>query len=114
MGAADKRWRLVCYDIRDPDRYRKVYKIVSGHGRRLQYSLFRCHLDDAEVEKLRWRLAKVMDPVDALLILDLCPSCATRAVAKNHVEDWSPEPRPFRLIGAPADHAPPRGDGEDD
>ena len=113
MAADDRRWRLVCYDIRDPERYRKVYKIVTGHGRRLQYSLFRCRLDDAEVEKLRWRLAQVIDPTDSLLIIDLCPSCAARVVAKNQVDDWSPEPRPFRIIGTPPDHAPDPDDTDD-
>jgi CRISPR-associated protein Cas2 len=68
MAAADKRWRVVCYDVRHPKRYRRVYKIVSGSGRRLQYSVFRCWLDDREVEKLRWRLANVMDgPTSAAL-----------------------------------------------
>lgn len=106
MAMGDRRWRLVCYDIRDPVRYRKVYKIVTGHGRRLQYSIFRCRLDDAEVERLRWRLAEVMDPSDSLLILDLCSGCAARVVAKNQVDDWKPEPRPFRLLGEPGDQAP--------
>ena len=108
MGAEDKRWRLVCYDIRDPERYRKVYKIVNGHGRRLQYSVFRCRLDDAEVERLRWRLAQVMDATDSLIIIDLCPNCAERVVTKNHVDGWSPSPAPFRLVGA----APPRHGSE--
>ncbi|MBX3276051.1 MAG: CRISPR-associated endonuclease Cas2 [Sandaracinaceae bacterium] len=114
MGQEDKRWRLVCYDIRDPERYRKIYRIVTGHGHRLQYSLFRCRLDDQEVEKLRWRLAQVMAAEDSLLIIDLCPSCASRAVSKNQVDDWSPEPVPFRLVGGKSsgDHEPDGGGSE--
>lgn len=112
MSAEEKRWRLVCYDIRDPARYRKVYRIIAGHGRRLQYSVFRCRLDDGEVEKLRWRLAQVMDPTDGLLIIDLCPRCASRAIAKNHVDDWSHEPAPFRLVERPADQGTDDGSPE--
>jgi CRISPR-associated protein Cas2 len=113
MATADKRWRVVCYDVRHPKRYRRVYKIVSGSGQRLQYSVFRCWLDDREVEKLRWRLASVMDAVDSLLILDLCPHCAARVIAKNRVETWTPEPSGFRIVGAQRGHASPRQDPED-
>lgn len=113
MGADTKRWRLVCYDICDPDRYRKVYKIITGAGRRLQYSVFRCRLDDAEVEKLRWRLAEVMDAEDSLLIVDLCPRCASRVVSRNQVEDWdTPDPPAFRLIGGFPDHGSEGGEGD--
>lgn len=108
--AVAKRWRLVCYDIRDPARWRQVYRIVRGAGTHVQYSIFRCRLDDREVEKLRWELSRVMAPEDALLIVDLCPSCATRVISRNHVEGWDEVPATFRIIGglpnpdqAPAD-----------
>jgi CRISPR-associated protein Cas2 len=108
---ASKRWRLVCYDIREPARWRRVYRIVRGAGTHVQYSIFRCRLDDREVEKLRWELTKVMSPEDALLIVDLCPQCATRVVSRNHVEGWDEVPSTFRIIGgglplATADQAP--------
>lgn len=105
--ANEKRWRLVCYDVRDDKRYRAVYKIVRGAGERVQYSVFRCRLDDREAERLRWRLAQVMDPVDALLIVDLCPRCATNVVTRNHVEGWTEEPPTFRIIGRRPTLAPP-------
>lgn len=98
--SADKRWRLVCYDVRDPKRYRKVHKIIRGSGEPVQYSIFRCRLDDRESERLRWRLSRVMDSEDALLIVDLCPSCAHKVVSRNHVEGWSERPPPFRIVGS--------------
>jgi CRISPR-associated protein Cas2 len=100
MAAADKRWRLVAYDIRDPARWRKVYKIVCGAGERVQYSLFRCRLDNREVERLRWRLARVMAPEDSLLVIDLCPTCASNVIARNHVDGWETRTPTFRIIGA--------------
>jgi CRISPR-associated protein Cas2 len=87
--SADKKWRLICYDVRDPKRYRKLYKVMRGIGRRVQYSVFRSRLDDREVEELRWKLAKILDPVDRLLIVDLCPTCAARVISRNHVEGWT-------------------------
>ena len=97
--SADKRWRLVCYDIRKPARWRKVYKLVRGAGEPVQYSVFRCRLDDRETEKLKWQLAQVMEPEDALLVIDLCPKCASNVVARNHVEGWELKPQAFRIIG---------------
>lgn len=99
--AGRSRWRLVCYDIRDPARWRKVYKIVKGCGERVQYSIFRCRLDQAQVERLRWDLAKVMASEDALLIIDLCPSCASNVISKNHVEGWEDRVPTFRIVGPP-------------
>lgn len=97
--AASKRWRLICYDIRDPARWREVYRIVLGHGHRVQYSIYRARLDDRQVEELRWQLSRVMDPVDALLIVDLCPTCASNVISKNHVSGWQDPVASFRVIG---------------
>ena len=107
--AATKRWRLLCYDIRDPIRWRNVYRIVSGHGHRVQYSIYRARLDDKQVEELRWELSRVMDPVDALLIVDLCPSCASNVISKNHVTGWQDPVASFRVIGRTCAVMPPIG-----
>ena len=104
--SAEKRWRLVCYDVCDPKRYRKVFKILRGAGYSVQYSIFRCRLDDREVERLRWELAKEMDAEDRLLIVDLCPTCADRVISRNHVAGWSDQEPTFRILPIPADHAP--------
>jgi len=104
--SADKRWRLVCYDVRDPKRYRKVHKIVRGAGRSVQYSIFRCRLDARENERLRWDLAKVMAPEDSLLIVDLCPTCASNVVSRNHVTGWTSEVPTFTILSNEPDQAP--------
>lgn len=100
MSHHDRRWRLVCYDIRDPARWRQVHRIVKGYGRRVQLSVYRCRLDDKQTEQLRWELSKVMAEVDDLLIVDLCPSCAERVVARNDVESWTTQPPRFHIAGA--------------
>jgi CRISPR-associated protein Cas2 len=111
--SVDKRWRLVCYDIRDPARWRKVYKIVRGRGTRVQYSVFRCRLDQREVESMRWELAKVMDSTDSLLIVDLCPTCAGNVISRNHVDGWEERVPSFRVIGAAGQQAPTDVDEQD-
>lgn len=103
--SADKRWRLICYDIREPARWREVYKIVRGRGHRVQYSIYRARLDDLQVERLRWELARVMAVEDSLLIVDLCPTCATNVISRNHVEGWQEPISPFLVIGGTATKA---------
>jgi CRISPR-associated protein Cas2 len=97
--SADKKWRLVCYDVSDPKRYRRLHKVMKGVGHAVQYSVFRCRLDDRELEQLRWKLAKIVDATDRLLVVDLCPSCARRVVARNHVEGWAEPPASFAIVG---------------
>jgi CRISPR-associated protein Cas2 len=113
--SADKKWRLICYDVRDPKRYRSLYKVMKGVGRRIQYSVFRSRLDDREVEQLRWKLAKILDPVDSLVVIDLCPSCASRAILRNKVEGWTEKPSPFAIVTsqAPARVSAPAGTGSE-
>lgn len=110
MAKDTERWRLISFDIRDPSRYRRVIKVLKGYAVRVQYSVFRSRLDDRQSERMRWELAREMSPEDALLILDLCPHCAERVVAKNQLEDWTTDPPAVIIIGgeqASPDGTPP-------
>lgn len=65
---------LVCYDIRDDKRLRKVAKVMLGFGDRVQYSVFRCMLGDKERAVLRGKVEHVMSmSEDHVLIVDLGP-----------------------------------------
>ncbi len=93
-----QRWRLVCYDIRDAKRYRKAHKLLKGYGEPVQFSIFRCRLDDRQAAQLRWELAKILSEEDGLLMLDLCPRCAGRVVTCNHKAGWDEPPPTFSVI----------------
>jgi len=51
--AADSKWYLVCYDIRNPKRLRKAAKHIEGYGTRMQYSIFRCWLSPQQMQRLK-------------------------------------------------------------
>lgn len=51
---------IVTYDICDPKRLRKVFKIMTGYGDHLQLSVFRCELTSTELVTLRSELAGVI------------------------------------------------------
>lgn len=56
MTAMAKQFIVVSYDISDDRRRRKVMKAMEDFGRRVQYSVFECTLQPAELEKLKRRL----------------------------------------------------------
>lgn len=89
-----RHWYLVSYDIRDAKRWRSAYKLLCGHGERVQYSLFRCRLNRTEVEALRWELERILGKEDDLLVIHLCPRCAGSVEVRNSEEPWDdPAPR---------------------
>lgn len=55
---------MVCYDICDPKRLRKVHRITREYGDRLQYSVFLCRLDRKRLLELSGRLGRVIDSED--------------------------------------------------
>lgn len=42
MGS--ERLYIVAYDIRDPGRWRRVFRVMKGYGQWLQLSVFQCRL----------------------------------------------------------------------
>lgn len=43
---------IISYDIVDDRRRTKVMKLLKGHGTRVQYSVFECHLSQEQLERL--------------------------------------------------------------
>ncbi|HUC93255.1 MAG TPA: CRISPR-associated endonuclease Cas2 [Paenibacillus sp.] len=95
---AKKQYYIVCYDIRDPRRWRKCYKILNGYGERLQYSVFRCSLTEKQLAELRFKLVKEMDAVDNLLIAPIHPEYIKNVFVLNMPEDWDAEKDRFLLF----------------
>ncbi len=93
----NKTWYVICYDITEPKRWRRVYKHLHGYGRRLQYSIFRCRLTLRQMERLRWELEKELTADDKLLILTVCDNCERRVAAHNRPEAWTEEARSFDI-----------------
>jgi CRISPR-associated protein Cas2 len=97
---ADKRHlHLVTYDIRDPKRWRRAYRILRGYGSRIQYSVFRVNGTALQISRLRWDLERVLNAEDALLVLRLCPGCAQQAGALNEEHVWPVDEAPFKILG---------------
>ena len=88
-----QHWHLLAYDVRDDRRLRRTAKILEGYGERLQYSVFRCRLSDRQLERLRWKLSRELQPEDSLLIVPLCAACVSRLQVHGDAYEWPPEPK---------------------
>jgi CRISPR-associated protein Cas2 len=63
---------IVTYDVCDPKRLRKVYKLMLGWGEHLQLSVFQCELNARELIELRTELSQVIRASeDQVLFVDV-------------------------------------------
>lgn len=66
---------VVCYDVSDPDRCRRVHGLMQGYGDRAQYSVFLCELNGMELTYLKRDLAGLLNlDEDRALIVDTGPA----------------------------------------
>lgn len=66
---------LVCYDVCNDKRLRRVYKTMRGYGDHLQLSVFRCELSARERAEMLAALGPIIDhDQDQVLIVDIGPA----------------------------------------
>lgn len=66
---------IVCYDIADAKRLRRVFKICRNYGNHLQFSVFECDLSQAEKIELERKLCEVINlKEDQALFIALGPA----------------------------------------
>jgi CRISPR-associated protein Cas2 len=79
---------IVSYDIGDPKRLRRVYRLMRGWGDHIQFSVFRCELNARELVELRSNLVRVIHHTeDQVLFVDVGPvegrgSTSIRSIGK--------------------------------
>jgi CRISPR-associated protein Cas2 len=65
---------MVCYDIGNPKRWRKIHKLMLAYGEPLQLSVFLCRLSPVEFEEMLERvLGELHRTEDALAVAHLGP-----------------------------------------
>ncbi|MBF2017634.1 MAG: CRISPR-associated endonuclease Cas2 [Rivularia sp. T60_A2020_040] len=89
---------LICYDIRCPKRWRKAYKLLQGYGDRIQYSIFRCVMNQRNREKLRWELETILAKEDSILFVRLSDRCVQDIPKYNRPGAWENTNKPFLII----------------
>jgi CRISPR-associated protein Cas2 len=67
-----RRCYLVCYDIRNAKRLRRVFKTMKGYGQHWQFSIFFCVLKDIDRVRMQTSLEAEMNlKEDQVLVVDL-------------------------------------------
>ncbi len=66
---------LVCYDIADDKRLRKVFRTMRGYGDHLQFSVFECQFSPIDLVRCRAELTAIIHhELDQVLFIHLGPS----------------------------------------
>lgn len=66
---------LVCYDVADPQRLVRTYKLMQGYGDPVQYSVFLCELSRMELVYMRRDLTDLLNlDEDRVLVVDTGPA----------------------------------------
>lgn len=73
----EKRFWVVCYDIRHERRLRRVARVMERFGARVQKSVFECWLSDKDRDQLLEQVGQEMDRTagDSLRLYALCANC---------------------------------------
>ena len=65
---------VVCFDVSDSRRLRRVSNELENFGVRVQRSVFECHLDASDLDELKTRLLALIDEKeDNVRYYPLCP-----------------------------------------
>jgi CRISPR-associated protein Cas2 len=74
---------IVSYDVCNPKRLRRVFKLMKGWGLPVQYSVFQCDLSAQQVSELKSALEDEMDlHADQVLFINVGP---TQGRAKDSI-----------------------------
>ncbi|MGA2147836.1 MAG: CRISPR-associated endonuclease Cas2 [Bryobacteraceae bacterium] len=66
---------LVCYDVCDDKRLRKVFQAMRNYGDHLQYSVFECQFTGLDLARCRAELSRIINhKEDQVLFVNLGPA----------------------------------------
>jgi CRISPR-associated protein Cas2 len=70
---------VLCYDVADDRRRRRVARSLEDVGDRVQESVFEADLDATLFDKVNRKVAAIIDAeTDAVVVYPLCNACARR------------------------------------
>lgn len=87
---------LICYDIADDRRRRRLTRVLEGYGHRLHESAFQARLRPAQLARLNQRIASLLNlQADQLSIYSLC---ARDQTDRHHVDEHATVDMPAAVI----------------
>lgn len=78
---------MICYDISDDKRLRRVAKILEDYGLRIQKSFFQLDTDEVLLNKIINQILKELNlKYDYLFIYPLCEKCCSKTIKQGKGE----------------------------
>jgi CRISPR-associated protein Cas2 len=97
--ASAERFYIVTYDIADQKRWRQVFRLMKGHGRWLQLSVFQCRLTPRRRAEMAARLERwIKRDEDHVLIIDLGPAEGVGPAVESLGKSFTPIKREAIVI----------------
>ena len=85
------RTYIVTYDISDPKRCRRVFRLMKGYGRWLQLSVFHCRLNGRRRAEMAMALESLISLAqDHVLIMDLGPADEAEPAVESLGKSFAP------------------------
>lgn len=72
---------LICYDIAQPKRLRKVAKILEDYGLRVQKSFFQCEMKEERMNKMLESVKNIIERRrDSFFVYPICNECSQKTL----------------------------------
>ncbi|NKC10929.1 MAG: CRISPR-associated endonuclease Cas2 [Gammaproteobacteria bacterium] len=95
----DEHLYMVTYDIADPKRWRRVFRLMHGYGEWLQLSVFQCRLSRRRHAELIANLDELIHhDADHVLLLDLGPISSVHPRVVSLGRDYVPVQRSAVIV----------------
>ncbi|HSW62003.1 MAG TPA: CRISPR-associated endonuclease Cas2 [Dissulfurispiraceae bacterium] len=83
---------IICYDIRNQKRWRRVYRKMKGYGEWVQLSVFQCRLNRIRFLRLESELKEIIvNTDDHVLFFDLGPADQVKPRTVSLGKTFTPE-----------------------
>lgn len=82
---------FISYDISENKVRNKISKILEGYGKRIQYSVFECDIDENLYVTLHKQLLEqtINSKTDSIIIYKLCKKCADERMTIGTIKENS-------------------------
>jgi CRISPR-associated protein Cas2 len=71
---------LICYDIEDNKRRKKISDLLEGYGSRVNYSVFEFYLSKKELNEIIKEAEKILDKKnDSFRVYRVCENCVRKS-----------------------------------
>jgi len=73
-------YMVISYDISDDRKRNKVANTLEDYGKRVQYSVFECRLDEKTLAELLDKLKPFPERNDSIRVYQICEACLRRVI----------------------------------